>query len=158
MKKLLYLIMLITVFNVAVEAAEVKKFNAGSYVQILENHRDTPFILTIWSVYCSSCLKDMALLQEIHQREPGIKMVMLSVDDFSEMDKVKGILARFKLESLENWLFSEGNAQKLRYQIDPGWYGELPRTYYYTADHQREALSGALRRKDYAEILATISK
>ena len=60
MKKLLFLIMLITVFNIAVEAAELKKFNTGSYAQILENHRDTPFILTIWSVYCASCLKDMA--------------------------------------------------------------------------------------------------
>ena len=158
MKKSLLMIMLITVFNVTVEAAEVKKFNTGSYAQILENHLNTPFILTIWSVYCASCLKDMAILQEIHQSVPGLKMVMLSVDDFSEMDEVKSILSKFKLESLENWLFSEGNAQKLRYQIDPGWYGELPRTYYYTADHQREALSGALRRKDYAEIIATISK
>ena len=34
--------------------------------------------------------------------------------------------------------------EKLRYVIDQDWYGELPRSYYYDADHQRSSHSGTL--------------
>jgi hypothetical protein len=32
------------------------------------------------------------------------------------------------LSSAENWMFSDGFAERLRYEIDPAWQGDIPRT------------------------------
>jgi len=43
------------------EQLNLKPFTAGSYQQILENNVNQPFMLVVWSITCSSCLKDMHL-------------------------------------------------------------------------------------------------
>jgi hypothetical protein len=32
------------------------------------------------------------------------------------------------LASAENWMFSDAFAERLRYEIDPAWQGDIPRT------------------------------
>ena len=32
------------------------------------------------------------------------------------------------LSSAENWIFSDGFAERLRFEIDPAWQGDIPRT------------------------------
>ena len=32
------------------------------------------------------------------------------------------------LASAENWMFSDGFAERLRYEVDPAWQGDIPRT------------------------------
>ena len=46
--------------------------------------------------------------------------------------------------SQSNRANAEADEDKLRYSIDPTWYGELPRTYFYDADHQITPLSGKI--------------
>jgi hypothetical protein len=131
------------------DKVELKPFAAGSYQQLLESHAKKPFMLVIWSITCSSCLKDMALLNKMHKTNPKIKMVMLSTDDASATEQVQIILEKNELTGLENWLFADENPQKLRYEIDSKWYGELPRTYFFNKNHERKGVSGVLSQKDY---------
>jgi thiol-disulfide isomerase/thioredoxin len=122
----------------------LKPFTFESYQQILEDHAMQPFMLVIWSIDCPSCVKDMALIEQIHQNQPELKIVMLSTDDVSASEQIEKILQQNHLADLENWVFADTNSQKLRYQIDPKWYGELPRTYFFDAAHHREGISGVL--------------
>lgn len=131
-----------------------KTFNPGSYQQILRENATSPFILAIWSVDCPSCIKDMSVLSEIRHRHPEIKIIMLSTDEPSATPEVKNILARHALNDLENWVFGGDDAQKLRYEIDPSWYGELPRTYFYSASHTRVGKSGALKIEEFEAQIA----
>jgi thiol-disulfide isomerase/thioredoxin len=131
------------------EMAELKPFVPGSYQHILDGHANKPFMLVIWSITCSSCLKDMALLNKMHQANPNVDIVMLATDDASATDQVQQILAKNELTGLENWLFADDSPQKLRYEIDPRWYGELPRTYFLNKKHEREGVSGVLSREAY---------
>ncbi|MBE9539252.1 MAG: hypothetical protein IMF06_09235 [Proteobacteria bacterium] len=48
------------------------------------------------------------------------------------------------MEKVDSWIFSGDFAEKIRYNIDPSWHGELPRSYFYSADHTRQAHSGTL--------------
>lgn len=136
----------------------LKPFVSGSYQQILTNNAKQPFMLAVWSVDCSSCIKDMTLLNEIHKKNPKLKVILLAADELSASDQVKQILAKYQLEEVENWIFADENSQKLRFEIDPKWYGELPRTYFFDVAHQRNAKSGVMTKKDYQEILAKIMK
>lgn len=138
------------------EPAQLQPFAPGSYQQILDKHADKPLMLVIWSITCSSCLKDMALLNKMHKANPKIDFVMLATDDASATDQIEQILAKNDLSGLENWQFADENPQKLRYEIDPKWYGELPRSYFFNRKHEREGVSGILSQEDYETLFKKI--
>jgi hypothetical protein len=138
--------------------AEPSAFTSGSYQQLLANNANQPFMLVIWSVNCSSCLKDMALLSSIHKNRPELKMVMLAADDLSASEQIQQILEKNQLSDIENWVYAEENTQKLQFEIDPKWYGELPRTYFFDKAHQRAGVSGVLSKEDYEAMFAKILK
>jgi hypothetical protein len=138
--------------------AEPSAFASGSYQQILASNANQPFMLVVWSVNCSSCLKDMELLSSIHKSRPELKMIMLAADDLSVTDQIQQILEKNQLSGIDNWVFAEENTQKLRFEIDPKWYGELPRTYFFDSAHQRTAVSGVLSKEDYDAMFAKILK
>ncbi|WP_036252053.1 hypothetical protein [Methylobacter sp. BBA5.1] len=140
------------------EQPQLQPFASGSYQQILANNADHPFMLVIWSITCSSCLKDMELLNSLHKENPDLKMIMLAADTEDDTDQIQQILGKNQLTEIDNWVFADENAQKLRFEIDPKWYGELPRTYFFDASHQRTGISGVMSRADYETMFAKILK
>lgn len=141
--------------NVA-QADSLKSFTSGSYAQIVKDQSGKPFIFTLWSITCPSCIKDMAVIKDIHQTQPELKIIMLSTDDISEQAAAKEILEKNQLMDVEQWIYAEDNTQKLQYEIDPKWYGELPRTYFFDKAGQRDAVSGALSKEDFLARIAKI--
>ncbi len=146
-----YFFILLFAFAAPLSAGDntLKPFASGSYQKMLDSKAGKPFMLVIWSITCSSCLKDMALLSKMHKANPNIDMVMLATDDASATADIQQVLSKYELTRLENWFFADDNQQKLRYEIDPKWYGEMPRTYFLNAKHAREGVSGALSQGDY---------
>jgi thiol-disulfide isomerase/thioredoxin len=126
----------------AVEQNKQNYFQSGSYQQILDKHTNRPFMLAVWSVSCSSCLKEMEQLSAIHKKFPDLEIIMLSVNDFSEQATVNNILQKHEITDLESWIFADPDSQRLRFEIDPEWYGELPRTYFFNSTHDRKGISG----------------
>lgn len=138
------------------EQTPIQPFMPGSYQQILAANAGKPLMLAIWSVDCPSCLKDMAAINQLHDKHPALKIVMLAADEAEAMPEIQRIVDTHKLGGLENWAFSGDNPEKLRYEIDPAWYGELPRTYFFDAAHQREAKSGAMTLEEFEARLAKL--
>ena len=140
------------------EPSQLKSFTPGSYQQMLTAHKDQAFMLVIWSLTCPSCVKDMALLNELHKSRSDIKMVMLATDELSESPQVQALLAKNNLADLENWIYADDNTQKLNYEIDPQWYGEQPRTYFFDANHHRVGISGVITKADYEALFVKMQK
>lgn len=157
--KILIIYFFVSLFIVAPVHAEkvpLKHFVPGSYQQLLEENADKPFMLAIWSTTCSSCMEKMTLLSELKESRPEINIVMLATDDVSVSDQIQTVLAKNELAELDNWVFADENAQRLRHEIDPKWYGELPRTYFLNKKHERQGISGALSEEDYETIFKVI--
>lgn len=140
------------------EQSDLKPFVSGSYQQILASHANQPLMIVMWSIDCPSCLKDMALISSIHKNKPDLKIIMLATDDLSASDQIQQILTKNQLSDLGNWVFADENTQKLRFEIDPKWYGEIPRTYFFDAAHHREGVSGVLTSEDYQNRLDRLFK
>ncbi len=134
----------------------IKAFQKGSYQKILNDYKDRPLILILWSVTCSACLAEMELIHEIHQQRPKLNIVMLSVDGPEFYQEMVQIIKKEKLAEIEQWGFSEDNSPALRYVIDSRWYGELPRTYFFDRQHNKSGISGALNHKQYNEKIAEL--
>ena len=48
-------------------------------------------------------------------------------------------------------MFADSFAERLRFSIDPNWYGELPRSYFFDESHEFKAHSGIVSEALLAE-------
>ncbi|HNP52644.1 MAG TPA: TlpA disulfide reductase family protein [Nitrosomonas nitrosa] len=142
--------------SVQAEKVDLKHFTSGSYQQLLGNHADKPVMLAIWSITCASCMEKMPLLHALQKSRPDVNIVMLAVDDLADQAHVRAVLAEHGLADAENWIFADENVQRLRHEIDPAWFGELPRTYFLNGDHERHGVSGTLSYDDYQSIFKVL--
>ncbi|MCW8945296.1 MAG: redoxin domain-containing protein [Sedimenticola sp.] len=124
--------------------AEMTAFVSGSMEQITTSRKGEPFLLVLWSIDCPPCMKELHQLGEMRSRFSQRNLVLVSTDDQMNPDSVWKIIADNHLDQFENRIFSDDFTERLRYQIDPDWFGELPRAYFYSADHRRLAQSGVL--------------
>lgn len=119
------------------------RLDSGAFARLVEKRRSQPFLLVLWSVTCGPCREEFALLREMRSRYPRMPLVLISTDDISDEDVAARAFNDYGMVGEESWIFA-GDAQRLRYEIDPEWYGELPRAYFYAANHARVGISGSL--------------
>ncbi len=138
------------------EAVASNSFVSGSFERILNAYQGRSFMLVMWSLECAACRKELGLLAATCRDNPDLKLVLISTDDASTAEaEISRVLAENGLQKAESWIFAGANQQKLRYEVDPIWYGEIPRTYFYIAGHQRAAFSGMLREEHLEAFLAS---
>lgn len=154
--KLILICSLFLAANAYAAEVNIKAFQKGSYQSILTEYQDQPLVLILWSVTCSACLDEMELIHNIHQQQPKLNMLMLSVDGPEFHQEMTQIIKLAKLTDLDHWGFAEDNSPALRYAIDSQWYGELPRTYFFNAQHDKASISGVLSPKKYKEMVAEL--
>jgi len=132
-------------------AAEVgkslKAFDPDSFEAIRAKYQGRPFILALWSLDCPPCFKELNNLARWKRNYPELNLVFVATDDYSMKAEVGQQIKAFGLELADHWIFSEHAAVRLRYNIDPLWHGELPRSYLYDRRHKSTAVSGLLKDK-----------
>ncbi len=143
MKSLLWFSLFWALSINAVAEQQIKNFTSGSYEQIAKQYQDQPFVMVLWSLDCPPCYKELELLANERKRY-DFNLVLISTDGADASIEVATVLMKYKLHDVDNWLFEKSSAQPLRYEIDPLWYGELPRSYLFDKENQRQAISGVL--------------
>jgi thiol-disulfide isomerase/thioredoxin len=136
--------MMVSNATTATTSAGIKPFVATSMQHILSARQGKPFILGVWSLSCTHCRDDIALLSSMSQRHPELDLVFIAADSPDEAEAAAQIINRFSFGIMEHWIFADDFIEKLQYNIDKQWHGELPRTYFYNASHQMRAFSGKL--------------
>lgn len=130
---------------IAANAPVLRPLHPGSFANLVAARRGQPFLLVLWSITCVPCRDEFALLRQMRSEYPALPLVIIGTDDIADADLAVRGLRDFGMEGEENWIFA-ADAQVLRHEIDPDWYGELPRAYFYAADHRRDGVSGRLPR------------
>ncbi len=128
----------------AIAFADHQAFRADSLKQIEKKYAGKSFLLVLWEISCFPCHEEMGLLGKLKQEHPQANIVMISTDDISKTAEITTMLESHGLSSIDSWLFADTNLEKLKYSIDPEWFGELPRNYIYDVDASRIGLSGKL--------------
>ncbi len=132
-------------------SAELRAFTGDSLEAIKRDFAGRPFILSLWSISCSHCLRDLPMLKQAAAR--GANLVLVSTDSLDDAEEIRAALRRAGLARGDSWVFADDVPERLRYAIDPDWHGELPRTYLYDRAHGREAVTGLLSRKQLEQWL-----
>ena len=138
----------------AIAAQEIKPFVRGSYQQIVAARQEKPFIVNFWSLTCSYCMVELAMLKKLARKYPRLDLVLVSTDTPEEEKSVSATLAKFSLGKAEAWVFADSFTERLRFEVDKKWQGELPRTYFYSDNVGArravpvQAISGKLEYKE----------
>lgn len=125
-------------------AASPRPFVDGSLQTILSRHTGKPFVLGFWSLSCTHCREELTLLGTLVNKFPHIVVVLVSTDTPEDGAAIEATLRDYSLDTPETWVFADPDSDRLRYQIDRHWYGELPRTYLYAADGSYTGFSGRI--------------
>lgn len=135
-------------FAPAATAQEIKPFSRGSYQQLVSARQGKPFILNFWSLNCAYCRTELDIFKKLTKKYPRLDLVLVSTDTPAEAKFISATLAKFSLNKAEAWVFADSNIERLRFEIDKQWYGELPRTYLVSAKNEAKAISGKIEQKD----------
>lgn len=136
-------------------AAKPQYFNQNSYQDILISNKDKHFIMLLWSLDCPPCIEEMPVISSFHKKNPAIEIIMVSTDEVSREGEIADLLIETGLQDLQQWVFQSGNYQRIRYSIDPTWYGELPRSYFYQFGKLNKKRSGRLTLRDLEQWLTS---
>ncbi|MCP4978944.1 MAG: TlpA family protein disulfide reductase [Gammaproteobacteria bacterium] len=128
----------------SISGVTLKAFQTGSINEISAERKGQSFMVVLWSVHCPPCLMELVQLQQYKNRFSKSSLVLVATDGLQYSDTVQQILYDKQLDQMDNWIFAGPMPERLRFAIDPSWYGELPRTYFYDSAHQRSSHSGAL--------------
>jgi hypothetical protein len=119
-------------------------FGPDSLRQIEHKYAGESFLLIMWEINCPPCREELGLLQTLRKTHPDINLVLIATDDISLQHEVNKILQSYGLQDIDTWMFADLNVERLRYSVDPEWFGELPRNYFYDVDSSRVGFSGKL--------------
>lgn len=123
---------------------EPKPFVPGSMREVASAHAGKPFILAFWSLSCAHCKANLELFGKLLQQHPQLPLVLVSTDTPEESAAIMATLDKYGLEKLQTWVFADRFVERLYFEIDRRWRGELPRTYLYEPTHQARTLTGRL--------------
>lgn len=128
-------------------AQEIRPFESGSLEKIVAEHKARPFVLALWSLTCPHCAGELEMLGDLSGKYPDLDVVLVSTDTPQEIEAIAAALKHHRLGGAETWVFADAFTERLRFEIDRQWQGELPRIYFYDAGRAVETVTGKLRRE-----------
>lgn len=130
-------------------ASELRPFVDGSWASILKAHAGRPTIIHFWGLSCRPCRTEMPIWGQIIKQRHGFDFVTVETDMApSPSEQIEAFLSNAGLPpSAEAWRFADGFAEKLYFQVDPKWQGEIPMTIFIGNDGHIERRVGVVDSK-----------
>ena len=125
-------------------ADNFKPFTADSFAEIKASFQGSEFLVGLWSVDCPPCLVELNMIGALLENNPDLPFVLISTDPISDRESAMEFLEDFNLHGRESWMFADSFTERLRFSIDPNWYGELPRSYFFDSEHVMQSHSGIM--------------
>ena len=104
MKKILMITMMV-VAAVAMYAqlpnVQLKDINGNTIQTGSISNNGKPVIISFWATYCKPCLRELKAIHEVYpdwQDETGVKMIIVSIDQAQDANKVKPLVDGFGWE------------------------------------------------------------
>jgi thiol-disulfide isomerase/thioredoxin len=122
---------------------ELHPFMRGSWEEISTANAGKAMVVHLWGLSCAPCRIEMPNWGKLVAERPGLNLVLINADFVpNEGRAVAAMLSASGLAGVENWTFADGFVERLRFEIDPAWHGELPLTILIGRDGTRTLMDG----------------
>lgn len=139
-----------------VQSQSVTPFVKGSFAEIQKQYQGEPYLILFWAQDCVYCMKELASLSPILKANPAITLVAVATDPFLDEDVIRETMNNFDLIEADNWVFADEYPERLYFDVEKRWRGELPLTY--LSDGQTLVRkSGLLKETDISAFLDAIN-
>ncbi len=124
-----------------------KAFSKLAFEKVKQQQLGKRWLMVLWSLDCPACFKELKLIKtlQLENKSKALNVIFINADDSDELtlDR-KQVLASYGMDDFPNFYFADGQGDLNRYQIDPQWYGELPRSYFVDEQGKFQGKSGLL--------------
>ena len=140
--KMLLAAALLLAWSLPCVAGELQAFKHGRWQILRQSHAGKPMVVHFWGLTCGPCLSELPDWGKLAQERPNSNLVLIAADPSPvQPAAISATLAKDGLSDTDNWVF-DGFSERLRYEVDPHWQGELPRTLLIGADGSVTAVDG----------------
>jgi thiol-disulfide isomerase/thioredoxin len=127
--------------------AESIAFDKTQLTTVKKQNMGKQWLMLLWSVDCPPCFKELAIIQKLQKKHDDLAVVIINTDDSDEINaERKEIIEKFELTNFTNFHFLDGEGDQSRFFIDPNWYGELPRSYFFESNGKSHGKSGLVNK------------
>ena len=131
-----------TVVDAATEG-ELRPFKRGSWQEIRRAHAGQPIVVHFWGLTCGPCRVEMPKWGRLLQERPDLRLIAIDADLIpNEAGLVSEMLTKTGLADAENWMFVDDFVERLRFEINPRWRGEIPMTLMFAGDGKITTIEG----------------
>jgi len=124
---------------------ELHLFGRGSWKAIRAAYAGRPVVVHFWGVTCGPCRVEMPRLGKFLKERADLNLVMVNADLVPDApEAILAILAETDLAGADNWVFSNNFVERLRYEVDPKWQGEIPMIILIARDGSTKTSEGAV--------------
>jgi len=135
---------LLIAMALAPPAHAAEPFARGGWAALRASFAGRATIVHFWSLTCAPCMVELAQWPALARRMPGISVVLVNTDAPDQAAAIARAAQRAGLGGLRQYAFADGFAARLRWEIDPSWQGELPRTELLDRDGTQHHLLGTI--------------
>lgn len=123
--------------------AEMRGFGRGSWKSLLAANEGRSAIIHFWGVTCGPCMTELPVWGQFLRAHPDAPLILIAADPAPQPDDaIASVLTRSGLTQAQCWRFDTGFSDRLYFEVDPDWQGELPRTTLLSTDGSQDTWLG----------------
>ncbi len=125
-------------------ALDFKPYGRGAFSQIAKAHAGRPLMIHFWSVTCPPCLAELAQWAQMTAERKDVDIVFVNVDSEEDRARAAARAEKAGLSKAAHYGFADDFVEKLYFEADKTWRGELPFTTLVAPDGGVIAVTGAI--------------
>ncbi|SFD12507.1 redoxin domain-containing protein [Pseudoalteromonas denitrificans] len=127
--------------------AQPIELTKNNWNKVKSSNLNSQWLTVLWSLECPPCFKELSLISKMVSKEPNLKVTLINTDASDDLlEQIQDVLAQYQLNKLTNFYFADEQAAQSRFMIDPTWYGELPRSYFFSSGGTAVGRSGLINK------------
>lgn len=128
----------------AAAAADIEPFARGSFADIRKAHAGRRLVVHFWSVTCPTCIAELADWAKLARETKDVDFVFVNADAESDRARAESRMEKAGLRQAANFAFADRFLERLYFEVDHNWSGELPFTALVAPGGAVETVIGAI--------------
>lgn len=144
MKRLLGFALAFALASSGAQAFDFQPYGRGAFAQIVKAHAGKPLIVHFWSVTCPPCVAELPQWAKMVAEQKGVDIVFVNTDSDEDRARAEMRAEKAGLGKAAHYGFSDDFVEKLYFEADTTWRGELPFTALVAPDGGVTTVTGAI--------------